>query len=105
MIRGCTNTFVLEIDDKDIDLTLATDVYVSIVQGLNQILKTGNDLTVEEKKVTVTLTQEEALRLEDGKSAEVQINWLYNADGTIKRAATVPKTIDIKKQLIPRVLP
>ena len=106
MIPGCTNTLELEIDDHSVDLGLATHVYVSLRQGIHDICKTGESLTINGYRVNVDLTQEETLRLCCGKPCEVQINWLYeDLSGSTKRAATETAVIDIGKQLIPRVLP
>lgn len=106
MIPGCTTTLEFEIDDDTVDLDPATNVYVSIRQGVHNIVKTGESLTIDRNNVTVTLTQEESLRLRPDSPAEVQINWLYeDLSGATVRAATETAVIDIGKQLLPRVLP
>ena len=115
MIPGCTNTLEFEIDG--VNLTQASSVYASITQGIHKIVKTGDDVDVTvttsqgdppvtTSHVSVLLTQEETLRLEDNVPAEVQVHWLYNdARGFVQRGDTEAELIDIGKQLLRRVLP
>ncbi len=115
MIPGCTNTIEFEIDG--VDLTQATNVYVSFTQGIHKIVKTGDDVTVTvttsqdnppvtTSHIEVGLTQDETLRLADNIPAEVQVNWLYDdARGFTQRAGTETEQIDIGKQLLRRRLP
>ena len=106
MIRGTTPTFTFTIQSQTLDLTEAQNVYVTIEQGRTVIEKTGESLDVEAKKVSVYLSQDESMKLCEG-AADVQINWTYldPVDGvTVRRAATVVKTIQINKQLLRRVI-
>lgn len=104
MIRGTTPTFTFTIKNDDIDLTAAQNVYVTLAQGSKLIEKTGTDLEIEARTVSVFLTQKESLQLLEGSNCEVQINWTYlDLDGeTIRRAATKVKSIPISKQLLRR---
>ena len=107
MIRGTTPTFVFTIQSQTLDLTQANHVYVTIAQGAKLIEKSGNDLEVAAKTVSVWLTQEESFKLNDGTAAEVQINWTYIDpldNETVRRAATKVKSIQISKQLLKRVI-
>lgn len=111
MIRGTTPTYTFTIQSQTLDLTEAQNVYVTFEQTRSgkttHIEKTGEDLVVEAKKVSVFLSQEESLKLHEQAAAEVQINWTYldPLDPTIvRRAATVVKTIPILKQLMGRVV-
>ena len=73
MRRGSTptNTFTL-----DIDLRQAT-VYVSYAQGGGVIVeKTGADLTVEEDKIIVHLSQEDTLAFKNG-IVMIQIRYVF----------------------------
>lgn len=107
MIRGTTPTFTFTIKDDTVDLTEATNVYVTLRQGSKEITKTGDDLEIDARTVNVFLKQEESLGLIETVNAEVQINWTYidPTDGaTVRRAATKVKTIQITKQLLKRVI-
>lgn len=106
MIRGTTPTFTFTIKNKDVDLTTAQNVYVSIVHGNYSIEKTGDELEITQRTVSVWLTQEESLSLGEGINAEVQINWTYlDPDGeTVRRAATRVKSFQVSKQLLKRVI-
>lgn len=104
MIRGTTPTFTFTIKNQDIDLSAAQNVYVTLAQGSKLIEKTGTDLEIETRTVSVFLTQKESLQLLEGSNCEVQINWTYlDLDGTtVRRAATKVKSIPISKQLLRR---
>lgn len=107
MIRGTTPTFVLTIQSQTLDLTQANNVYVTIAQGAKLIEKSGNDLEVGTKTVSVWLDQEESLKLNEGTNAEIQVNWTYLDpldNETVRRAATKVKSIQISKQLLKRVI-
>lgn len=106
MIRGTTPTITFTIQNQDVDLTAAENVYVTFAQGMTVIQKSNDNLEIEARTVSVWLTQEESLKLADGSNCEVQINWTFlAADGeTVRRAATEVKTINIGKQLLKRVI-
>jgi len=105
MIRGTTPTITFTIQNQDVDLTAAENVYVTFVQGITVIQKSNDDLEIEARTVSVWLTQEESLKLADGSNCKVQINWTYLAtDGEVRRAATEVKTINIGEQLLKRVI-
>lgn len=70
MTRGTTPIHVFL---TDVDLSEATEIYISYSQRNSvQIEKALADITVEPDKLTVTLTQEETLRLEC-RTVEIQI--------------------------------
>lgn len=110
MIRGTTPTFTFTIRPKrqtdTINLTEATHVYLTILQGKTEIEKTESDMEITANTVEVWLTQEESLKLiEGGNNCEIQINWTYlDANDTVRRAATRVKSIPIDKQLLRRVI-
>ena len=107
MIRGTTPTFTLTIHDPSdsLDLTQANNVYVTIRQDAFDVTKTGEDLTVEARKVSGWLTQEETIQLKAGKTALVQVNWTYtDVGGSVKRAATKVQDMQVGRQLLPEVL-
>lgn len=106
MIRGANPTLRWTVKNADgLDLTHALQVWATLRQGTKIVNRTGEDLSVEAKAVSLHLTQEEALALTPG-SAEIQLNWLYRdaADGTVRRAETEVATVRISKTLLEEVL-
>lgn len=100
MIRGTTPTFVLTIDET-VDLTEASNVYVSFENDNVELVKKSGDsgVVVEAHQVSVYLTQEETLKFR--KSMEVQLNWTY-ANGS--RGCTKIVNVPVGKNLIEEVL-
>lgn len=98
--RGTTPTYRLKLNDENVDLTLANNVYVSFKGQYGGIEKTGEDLTISAHQVDVYLNQTETLKFTEGE-IEIQINWTYT-DG--QRACTVIKTEKVGKNLIGREL-
>lgn len=103
MVRGTTPTLTLHILDDNIDLTQATNVYLTIKQDNYTLTKTTPQLELSSNIIDCYLTQEESLRFSEG-AADVQINWTYQNDGITYRAATKIKTIQIGPQLLTRVV-
>jgi len=90
--RGTTPTNVF---DVDADLTSATLIYITYAQdGRVVIEKTGSDISVTSTKLTVTLTQEETLKLHEGI---VEVQWRYIVGGVA--GASGVKKIPVKKIL------
>lgn len=79
--RGVTPTFTLTFED--VDLTLASHVYVTF-RGGTVIEKSDADLEITSTSISVYLTQAETLSLAKG-AVSIQANWTY-ADGS--RAAS-----------------
>ena len=105
MIRATTPTLTLTISGDSVDLTAATNVYVTIAQGINEITLTDDALTLTENTVSCFLTQEQALTLAGNSPAKIQVNWTYtDSDEDVKRAATKVVTIQIGEQLLKRVI-
>ena len=77
MYRGTTPTYIFTLPES-VDMTQATDVYVTFAKTDTTIIftKTGDDLEVAEHTVSVYLTQEETLSFPNAKVA-VQLNWLF----------------------------
>lgn len=98
--RGTTPTLVLTFTDDNLDLTSAAGVYVTFKYGPNALTKTGEDLTVEAKKITVSFSQEETLSFPEGPM-QIQANWT-GADGF--RAASEIQVFNWSRQLLPEVL-
>lgn len=95
-----TPTVSLTFTDEDLDLTAATNVYVTFKSSKTEITKTGTDLTVAEKQIDVKLSQAETGSLGTG-GIQIQANW---TDATGGRAASNIVTYDISKQLLQRVV-
>ena len=97
---GTTPTFTLTFDENDLDLTEAANVYVTFETSNCSLTKTGEDLTVEAKKIMVLLSQAETLKFVD-KTVDIQANWT-TANGL--RAASEVKSYDISRQLLRKVI-
>lgn len=100
MIRGTTPTFVLTLEDENVDLTLAENVYVTFSQLPLVITKTGDDLEVSKNEVDVYLSQEETLSFV-ASTLEIQVNWTYSEG---KRASSDIARIHLERNLINEVL-
>ena len=80
-------------------------MYVSLAQGTKEFVKSGDDLEVGARTVSVFLAQEESLQFYEGSNMDVQVNWTYlDASNTVRRAATKVKSIPVTKQLLKRVI-
>lgn len=95
MRRGttCRHTF-----RTNVDLTNAT-IFVTYQQGKSTILeKTGNDLTVQARKVIVNLTQEDTLSFTPNTNVVVQLRYIME-DGTADASNTITISVqDILKE-------
>lgn len=105
MIPACTHVIELELDDHSINLNEATAVYVTLRQCGNTMTFTGEQLEIDEYNVSVLLTQEESLKLYNNRPAQVQVNWITESLGDVSRAATDIADIEVREQLLRRVLP
>ena len=97
--RGTTPTFELTFTDAQLDLTQMENVYVTFQSGRNTLTKKGEDLTVEEKKISVWLTQAETLAF--ASRVMIQANWTM-AGGM--RAASDIIVYDMAEQLLQEVV-
>ena len=98
--RGTTPTLVLKFTEPSLDLTVAANVYVTFRYGSNQLTKTGADLTIAPKTISVSLSQEETLQFPEG-IISIQANWT-GSDGF--RAASEIANFTWSKQLLNEVL-
>ena len=96
---GTTPTFALTLTG-DVDLTQAAHVYVDI-SGATHIKKQDIDLVIEQKKVSVFLSQEETLALHAGV-IKLQVNWTY-AGGARGGTAIGEYVMDdnLRKEVLP----
>lgn len=97
--RYTTPVFTLTFTEKDLDLTLASDVFVTFKQACNIITVTGEDLTVSEKSISVSFSQEQTASFCIG-DVEIQANWVIGD----KRAASEVVTYQFTKQLLQEVI-
>lgn len=98
--RATTPTISFTFADQTIDLTQATNVYVTFRSGMKKVTKTGTDIEVQARAVGVYLEQKETLAFMEGP-VKVQINWT-GANG--RRAASKVKEIEISEQLLDKVV-
>ena len=96
---GTTPTFVLTFEDEELDLTQMANVYVTFQSGGRTITKTGEDLTIEPKEISVWLSQEETLAFSE--KVLVQANWTMNGG---MRAASDIVTYSMSDQLLRKVV-
>ena len=95
-----TPTFTLTFSEENLDLTTATNVYVTFRSQKGTITKTGEDLTIAEKEIGVHLSQAETGMFSPGY-VQIQANWTM-MDG--ERAASDIVSTDISAQLLQRVV-
>jgi len=98
--RGTTPTLTLTFTESGLNLMQATNVYVTIRFGMQQITKTGEDLTIQPKSIALYLTQEETLQFPEG-NIYIQANWTA-AGG--KRCASEIVAQPFSQQLLNEVL-
>lgn len=104
MYKATTPTAVFTFPES-IDMTQASAVYVTFADMRSQTIltKETEELTISEHEVRAELTQEETLQFQT-KQFQVQINWLYEENGKIKRACSKIVTGEMGDNLIPEVL-
>ena len=95
-----TPTFVLSFTEPDLDLTMAYNVYVTFRSKTCSLTKSNEGLTVEAKKISVYLTQQETAKFQPGE-IEIQANWTTIEGGRF--ASNVAK-YSIDKQLLTVVI-
>ena len=99
MVQATTPTFILTLPNT-VDLSLANNVYFSLKQGANSIMKTGDALVIDGRTVSVYLSQEETLPFFGGM-ARLQLNWTYS-DGS--RACSKIATVYVGENLLKEVV-
>lgn len=97
--RYTTPVFTLTFTEKDLDLTQAEEVFVTFRQACKLMTVTGDDLTVGEKTIVVSFTQEETAEFCEG-DVEIQANWVIAG----KRAASEVVNYQFTKQLLQEVI-
>lgn len=97
--RYTTPVFTLTFKEKDLDLTQADDVFVTFRQAGKEMTVTGEDLTVGEKTIAVSFSQEESAAFCVG-DVEIQANWVIAG----KRAASEIEKYQFTDQLLKQVI-
>lgn len=106
MIRGTTPTFTFTLKNHSINLNEALTVIATLKQSGKRIDISGDRLVINGYVVSLWLTQQESLKLTEGVPVSIQLNWTYEnpTGGSPRRAATIPKWIDIDEQFYERVI-
>ena len=97
--RYTTPVFTLTFKEKDLDLTQAENVFVTFRQACKLMTVTGEDLTVGEKTIAVSFTQEETAQFCEG-DVEIQANWLIAGNRAASEKVTYQFTDNLLKQVI-----
>ena len=95
--RSTTPTIILNIKNEDFDLSLINICHVTLESesGQTSLRKTAPEIDVENKKISITLTQEETAKFSTG-IVNVQLKIKLN-NGTVIPSKIVK--IDMKKIL------
>ena len=100
MYKGTTPTLLFT-TQAELDLTRATDVYITLsdMNKTELMTKSGDDLIIEAKRVGVYLTQEETLSLP--QRIQAQINWTYPNE---KRMCSQIMILNVSDNLLNKVI-
>lgn len=104
MYKGVTPTYTFKAP-TDVDLSLASKIWVTFsTLGEREIFtKSGEDITIEDNKAKVFLSQKETLKFPEGE-VKVQLNWLYPEGNKLKRACSNKFIINAEDNLKNEVL-
>lgn len=105
MVQYTTPEFTFVIKDDGADLTDAENIYVTFKQNHSQLTKTGEDLTIVDRKtIQASLSQEESMYFVPGP-VSIQINWTFlDENNKLQRVSTGIKQVQITQNLLPRVI-
>ena len=95
-----TPTFTLTFKEPTLDLTGATNVYVTFHMGFYTLTKSGDNLVIGAKQIDVHLKQEETGHFGVGE-VEIQANW---TDSIGNRCASEITRVEISPQLLKKVV-
>lgn len=96
--KGTTPTFILTLED--VDLTTATNVYVTF-KGAETITKSTSALDIDEHTVGVYLSQADTLKLGKG-NVSIQLNWTFEDSS---RGASEIVSYPLGPNLLDKVVP
>lgn len=102
---GTTPTYTLTFEDENLDFGDANEIIVTIADTNDMpILELfGEELEVEEKKISFSLTQEQTLAMPRG-NLPVQVNWTYMSGQQVKRACSNIVNVNFRKNLHRKVM-
>ncbi len=102
VVRATTPTFIFR-TNGEVDLTLASEVHVTFSSYGVLLDKTGEDLDVEAKQISVYLDQEDTLSFKIG-DCEAMINWKYSDGSRGSSDPDHPIIFKVTKNLLARVI-
>lgn len=102
VVRATTPTFIFQ-TANNVDLTLASEVHVTFDSYGVKLDKTGEDLDVEAKQVSVYLHQEDTLKFRPGM-CEAMINWKYPDGNRGSSDPDYPIKFVVNKNLLDQVI-
>lgn len=102
VVRATTPTFIFQ-TTNNVDLTLASEVHVTFDSYGVKLDKTGEDLDVEAKQVSVYLNQEDTLKFRPG-TCEAMINWKYPDGNRGSSDPDHPIKFVVNKNLLDQVI-
>lgn len=99
--RGTTPTYTLILNQEDLDLSNATDVFVTFSnKDYRKIIeKEKNDLTIDGNEIEVYLSQEETLKF-PLDHVLVQVNWTINNTRCASVVGVIPVHRNLKEEAI-----
>lgn len=100
MLPFTTPTIQLEVEGiSGLDLRNAIEIVVTLTQGALKMVKTKEDMTVEERSVGIFLSEAESSQLSDNVPIKAQMNYTFlSADQTVRRGGTDPALIPVGEQ-------
>ena len=103
MVRYTPPTFTLTLPET-VDLTAASEVFVTFARanGSEVMTKTGDEIEVSEHEVNVFLSQAETARFLG--TVRLQLNWIYNEGGVVKRACSEIASVNVTGNLLDEVI-
>lgn len=102
VVRATTPTFIFK-TTGDVDLTFASEVHVTFSSFGVLLDKTGEDIDVEPKQISVYLSQEDTLLFKPGR-CEVMINWVYSDGSRGSNDPDAPLVFNVTKNLLSKVI-
>lgn len=105
MYTGTTPTYTLTLNNDNINLEEATNVYVTFARENREVIvqKQTSDLEIDGNTINVFLTQEDTLRFPNEKVL-LQVNWTYEEGSIVKRACSKITSINVSRNLLEEVV-
>ena len=105
MYRLTTPTISFSFPDY-IDMTQASDVYITFTDKNNNILanKTGSSLNISDHSVSTILSQEDTVNFPDNRMIKAQVNWTYQDQGVLTRPCTEVVNLMVMENLYSQII-